>query len=409
MKFHVVTTVALTFTLTNAIDNGLGKTPQMGYNTWYDFMCNDSLHEDNIRQTVDEFVKLGLPKYGYEYINLDDCIVEPTRGDDDKLRGDLKRFPSGMRQLSDYVHDKGLLFGVYTDRGNATCANLPAALGNEELDAQTYVNDWNVDYIKEDSCFAPVDHDVAFEQYGKMRDALNSTGKPVFFSLCGWEDWYAPEGANLGNSWRTGPDDSNWGGVKVNIDIMANGESSLGDLASFAGPDKGWNDPCLLLSSDHTGKRAMSEVQTRTQFGIWSVLSSPLLISGSILTMSDYDKETYTNADVIAVNQDLLGKQGSRLIGGPLASKDEDYEGSVSLYAKSLSGDDIAFIVINSKLTDETFVCDSECFRKMGVTDDSGASIVDLWSKKTVAYDGLNLTFDLDADGGSRMFRIKKE
>jgi len=357
------------------------------------------MNETAVMATVDSFVAKGFPSYGYEYINLDDCFVEVERGDDGKLQSDQKTFKSGMRVLSDYVHDAGLLFGVYTDRGNETCGGRQGAEGFEEIDADTYVNDWNIDYLKEDSCFASTDHDIAFEQYGKMRDGLNKTGKAIFFSLCGWEDWYAPEGAGLGNSWRTGPDDSNWGGVMTNVDIMADGESTLGDLAAFSGPDKGWNDPCLLLSVDASGKRDVTELQTRTQFNLWSILASPLLISGSIINMSDADMETYQNQDVINVNQDPLGKQGVRLIGENLN------DGSVSLYARPLANTDVAFTVVNSKSTDETFTCDESCLNKLGVNDES-ARVMDLWSGEEADYSGMSLVLDLEKEGGSRMFRV---
>jgi alpha-galactosidase len=169
--------------------------------------------------------------------------------------------------LADYVHSKGLLFGVYTDRGNMTCGARPGAQGYESIDAQTYA-DWGVDYLKEDSCYASQDHEMAFHEYATMRDALNATGRPIFFSLCGWYDWYAPMGASLGNSWRTGQDDTTWAGVLVNIDVM----SSKG-LAKYAGPG-GINDPCMLLSSDYTGQPAMTENQTRAQFGQWAIVST---------------------------------------------------------------------------------------------------------------------------------------
>lgn len=145
-----------------------------------------------------------------------------------------------------------------------------------------------------------------------MRDALNKTGRPIFFSLCGWNNWYAPVGMSLGNSWRIGPDDTNWGGVLKNIDINA-------DLAQYAGPG-GWNDPCLLLAETYAGQLRMTQLQTRAQFNMWAIMASPLLISANIRNMSAMNMETYKNAEVIAVNQDALAQQGFRVAGGPLSS-----------------------------------------------------------------------------------------
>ena len=151
-----------------------------------------------------------------------------------------------------------------------------------------------------------------------MRDALNSTGRPILYSLCGWNSWYAPPdpansypgGMGMGNSWRIGPDDTNWHGVLTNIDINA-------ALAPYAGPG-GWNDPCLLLSTTWDQKLRVTELQSRSQFSMWAVMASPLLISGNLRNFSAFTLQTYKNTEVIAVSQDALGKQGTRVVGGPL-------------------------------------------------------------------------------------------
>ena len=228
-----------------------------------------------------------------EYLNLDDCYIK-SRDSSGVLQPDPKTFSKGMKSLGDYAHSKGMKFGVYTDRGTLTCGGRPAAQGHEVQDAKTYAS-WGVDYLKEDSCHASSDHSMAFKQYGAMRDALNATGRPILFSLCGWNAWYAPVGKTLGNAWRTGPDDSNWNGVIKNIDILA-------PLSQYAGPG-GWNDPCLLLSQDWSGKMIMSELQIKAQFSMWAVVSAPLLISGSVVHMTPETLATYSNKKVIAVNQ----------------------------------------------------------------------------------------------------------
>ena len=192
-------------------------------------------------------------------------------------------------------------------------ASRPGALGHEKLDADTYAS-WGVDFLKEDSCFtAGDDQSLALQQYSLMRDSLNATGRPILFALCGWFPWYAGLGAAVGNMWRVGLDNSNWEAVLSNIDTNAN-------LAQYARPGA-FNDPCLLISTDASGRALASERQTRAQFSMWAIMASPLLISGNIRNMTNFNLETYKNAEVISVNQDALGKQGTRLSGGPITGQ----------------------------------------------------------------------------------------
>ena len=302
--------------LVQGLDNGLARTPQMGYNSWYDLM--GTLTEDAIKDTADAMVELGLLELGYTYLNLDDDWASGRDGATGRLVADPKHWSNGtLAAAAAHAHGRGLLFGTYTDRGTQTCGGRPGAQGSEALDAQTYA-DWGVDYLKEDSCHAKDDPADGFRQYRYMRDALNATGRAILFSLCGWHSWYAPPdpahnytgGTGLGNSWRIGPDDTNWGGVLANIDINAG-------LAAYAGPG-GWNDPCLLLSTTWDSKQRVTELQSRSQFSMWAVMASPLLISGNLRNISDYTLETYKNAEVIRVSQDAAGKQGTRIVGGPL-------------------------------------------------------------------------------------------
>jgi alpha-galactosidase len=168
----------------DALDNGLALTPPMGYNSWYDLMCSPYMNETTLERTADAMVAKGLVALGYEYLNLDDCYVT-SRDAQGALQPDPKTFSKGMKSLGDYAHSKNMKFGVYTDRGTKTCGGRPAAEGHEAKDAATYAS-WGVDYLKEDSCNAPGDHPTAFKQYGAMRDGLNATGRPIVFSLCGW-------------------------------------------------------------------------------------------------------------------------------------------------------------------------------------------------------------------------------
>jgi len=175
--------------VSTGLDNGLGLLPPMGYNTWNDMGCS-SISEANVKAVASAMVTRGFLAAGYEYLNLDDCWMAHTRDANGRLQGDPDRFPSGMKHLSDYVHAKGLKFGIYSDRGSKTCQGRPASLGSEAVDAQTFAA-WGVDYLKEDNCYSstgPNDRDQLFKEFGLMRDALNATGRPIFFSVCGGGD-----------------------------------------------------------------------------------------------------------------------------------------------------------------------------------------------------------------------------
>lgn len=211
LNFHKLAfNMALAHQGAYALNNGLGATPQMGYNSWYDLFMSPT--EAAVLESASSLKAFGFQALGYTYVNLDDGMVS-GRYPNGSLIPDTTGFPNGMRSLSDALHSSGFKFGVYTDRGPTTCGGRPAAQGHEAIDANTYANEWGVDYVKEDSCNAPTDHETAMSEYGLMRDSLNATGRSIFFSLCGWENWYASVGAALGNSARIGPDDSNWQGI----------------------------------------------------------------------------------------------------------------------------------------------------------------------------------------------------
>lgn len=286
--------------LVRSLDNGLARTPQMGYNTWNDFRC-EGLSAAAVKEIADRIVDLGLDKLGYKYLNIDDCWSREL-SQDGLLIEDPVAFPDGMKAIVDYVHGRGLLFGIYTCRGTRTCAFRPGSKDLEHHHASQFAA-WGIDYIKEDSCFASNKHQQAFGEYGTMRDALNETGRPIFFSLCGWNAWYAPQGARLANSWRIAPDCDEWANVYVAIRTNE-------PLAAFAGPG-GWNDPDMLVGSNPAAAVSFSPQQVQTQFSMWAVMASPLLIGSCVLKMPASDLATYSNEEVIRINQDPLGVQGT--------------------------------------------------------------------------------------------------
>ena len=282
-----------------ALNDGLSATPILGYNTWNDLRC-EGVTAEAIRERADALVHLGLRDRGYTYLNIDDCWAT---GIDDagRLVEDPKAFPDGLGAVVDYVHSKGLKLGVYADRGWYTCAFRPGSGGRELLHARQFA-EWGVDYLKYDSCYASSFHETAFAEYAAMRDALNASGRPIVFSMCGWNSWYAPRGASLGHSWRIAPDCDEWANVYVAIRTNER-------LAKYAGPG-GFNDPDMLVGSDPSAAVYLPPHQVQAQFSMWAVMAAPLLLGSALLSMHEGDITTYTNEEVIAINQDVLGKQG---------------------------------------------------------------------------------------------------
>jgi len=303
---------------------------------------------------------------------MDDCWAK-GRNADGTVFPDSQQFPLGIKDVSDYVHSKGLLFGIYTDRGVLTCAGRPGSEKYEKIDAQTYAS-WGVDYLKEDSCNAPADHETAFAQYGLMRDALNATGRKIYFSLCGWNSWYAPPGYSLGNSWRIAGDCNKWHDVLNAIDTNA-------PLTQYGGPG-GWNDPDMLLGSNTKTAAYLSPDQSRTMFSLWSVMAAPLLIGSNIFALNAWDLATYSNAEVIAVNQDVLGHQGLRIDGGNFVQK--PVGPPYNVWGKKLKDGGAAILFLNNENAAASVTCNSTCFGKLGFSGAQTLKIRDLWQHKDI-------------------------
>ena len=295
MKLFII--FGILFQIIYCLDNGLGRTPQMGWNSWNKFGCN--INEELIKNTIDTLNSSGLIEAGYKYINLDDCW-QISRDENGTILPDYNAFPNGIKPLVDYAHSKGLLFGLYSDAGTYTCAGRPGSLGYEEIDARTYA-EWGVDYLKYDNCYN--EGKSSLERYPVMRDALNKTGKPIFYSLCQWGEENVPTwGKDVANSWRTTGDISdNWDSMIKIIDI--NDKSY-----QYGGPG-GWNDPDML----EVGNGGMTLIEYKTHFGLWAISKAPLLIGCDITTMNKEIKDILTNPEIIAVNQDSLGEQGRKI------------------------------------------------------------------------------------------------
>lgn len=246
----------------------------------------------------------------------------------------------------------------------------PGSFGYETIDANTYAK-WGVDYVKEDSCAASGNMSVAYAEYAAMRDALNRTGRPIFFSLCHGRPDYGAIGHSLGNSWRIGTDDNSWTNILKNIDTNA----QYG-LHRYSGPG-GWNDPCLLLAN---GPHAsITPSQSRSQFSMWAVMSAPLLISSDIRNISQYVLESYTNKLVIDVNQDKATKQGYRVQGGNLAL--DDVNSTTNIWSRELVDGSRAMVFLNVGPNTVKMTCDAQCFNNAGFADNIRVRVYDLWQQ----------------------------
>ncbi|XP_057459298.1 alpha-galactosidase-like isoform X1 [Actinidia eriantha] len=337
--------------------NGLGLTPQMGWNSWNHFHCK--LEEKLIRETADAMVSTGLAALGYEYINLDDCWAELNRDSKGNLVPKASTFPSGIKALADYVHSKGLKLGIYSDAGTQTCSKtMPGSLGHEEQDAKTFAS-WGIDYLKYDNCnnnnISPK------ERYPIMSKALLNSGRSIFFSLCEWgQEDPATWAKAIGNSWRT------TGDISDNWNSMTSRADENDKWASYAGPG-GWNDPDML----EVGNGGMTVQEYRSHFGIWALAKAPMLIGCDVRAVDKATLELLSNKEVIAVNQDKLGVQGKKV------KKNGELE---QIWAGPLSGNRVAVILWNRGSLVATITVN---WSDIGLKPTTVVNARDLWAHST--------------------------
>jgi len=296
----------------------LAATPPMGWNSWNTF--GKDINETLIKQVADVLVDTGLRDKGYIYVNLDDHW-QCGRDEHGRPIPYPDKFPNGLKALADYVHARGMKFGVYSDAADKTCGGEVGSFGYEEIDARCYA-EWGVDYLKYDYCYAPSDVATAIKRYTAMGRALRATGRPIVYSICEWGDrhpwlWAAEAGGHL---WRTTGDirdswDGGSKGVHAGIDVI--GFEMQRGLEAYSGPGR-WNDPDMLVvgmrgKGNVSGENGCTDDEYRTHFSLWSMLAAPLLIGCDIRAMDAVTLETFSNAEVIALNQDELGKQGFRV------------------------------------------------------------------------------------------------
>jgi alpha-galactosidase len=327
---------------------GLATTPQMGWNSWNLFKLN--INERLIREVADAFVEFGLKDAGYEYIVLDDGWMAMERDAAGNFLPHPDKFPSGMKALADYVHSKGLKFGLYSSAGYQTCAGFPASLGHETQDALKFA-EWGIDYFKLDWCGTEGLQPVG--AYVKMRDALYAAGRPVLFSICEWglsQPW--TWASSVGHSWRTTgdiqnvfdcPRDPAFGEDWAHCVMQIVDVRDQNTLRKYAGPDH-WNDMDML----EVGNTGLDFYENQSHFALWAMLHSPLILGNDVRHMSDETLQILTNREIIALSKDPAGIQAFRY------KRVDDLE----IWVQPLANDEWALCFLNRATTPLSFVFD---------------------------------------------------
>ena len=278
-------------------DNGLVRTPPMGWNSWNKFAGR--ITADDVRTMADAMISSGMSKVGYNYINIDDTW---EAGRD--ARGNIltnKKFPD-MKALADYVHSKGLKIGIYSSPGPTTCAGYLGSFGHEVQDAKTYAA-WGIDYLKYDLCgdraVYPITQPNQQGIYQMMGEALAHAGRPIVYSLCqyGLTDVWTWGSKVGGNVWRT------TGDIRDTWDSMDKIGFTQIAISKYTRPGH-WNDPDML----EIGNGGMNADEYRTHMSLWSMLAAPLIAGNDIRTMTDETKSILMNTEVIAIDQDPAAK-----------------------------------------------------------------------------------------------------
>ena len=357
--------------------NKLTPTPPMGWMTWNLFQGNIS--DQLIRETADAMVEGGFRDAGYEYIFIDD-LWQGGRDRHNNIIPDPEKFPNGIKALADYVHSKGLKLGIYSDAAQLTCGGWTASLGFEEQDARTFAS-WGIDYLKYDYCNAPEDSATARQRYRTMAEALQKSGRDIALGICEWgqrqgEEWCEEVGGQL---WRTTYDVRDmWkdvvkqGGMGI-LDII----NTTAPLAKYVRPGQ-WPDMDMLVvglegkggPSSDLGGVGCTQTEYQTQMSMWCMMASPLAMTNDLRKVSDDDRRILLNPEIIAINQDPLGKGAERKVMA------DDYQ----IFVRQLSNGSHAVALLNTSDKQLTLTAD---FKALGIP--GKYTMRDVWQHKDVA------------------------
>ncbi|MFF5856382.1 glycoside hydrolase family 27 protein [Streptomyces sp. NPDC012751] len=355
-------------------------TPPLGWNSWNSFGCG--ITEAQVRQAADAMVSSGMKAAGYQYVVVDDCWFDPQRDTAGNLRANPAKFPSGMKALGDYIHGKGLKFGIYQAPNEKTCAQgvgtYPGSTGSKGHEAQdaTAFASWGVDYLKYDWCSGSGTLSEQIAQFTIMRDALRATGRPIVYSI-NPNSFHSPAGdkynwGQVADLWRTTEDLLDiWQNNNTNSYPMGVGNvlDVTAPLAAQSGPGH-WNDPDMLV----VGRPGLSLTESRSHFALWSLLSAPLMAGNDIRTMSADVSAILRNPRLLAVNQDSLGAGGRRV-------RDD---GDTEVFAKRLSDGSVAVGLFNRGSSTATITATAA---QVGLTGGS-FTLTDLWTGGTSSSSG---------------------
>ena len=366
------------FTTAQTPRNQLTPRPPMGWMTWNLFQGN--INEQLIRETADAMVEGGFRDAGYEYIFIDD-LWQGGRDRQNNIIPDSEKFPNGMKALADYVHSKGLKLGIYSDAAQLTCGGWTASLGFEEQDARTFAS-WGIDYLKYDYCNAPEDSATARHRYRTMANALQNSGRDIVLGICEWgqrqcEEWCEEVGGQL---WRTSYDVRDmWkdivkeGGMGI-IDIV----NVTAPLAKYVRPGQ-WPDMDMLVvglngtggPSSDLGGVGCTQTEYQTQMSMWCMMASPLAMTNDLRKVSEDDRRILLNPEIIAINQDVLGKAAERKV------MNDNYQ----IFVRPLADGSHAVALLNTSEKPLTLTAD---FASLGFA--GKYTVRDVWQHKDVVH-----------------------
>jgi alpha-galactosidase len=355
----------------SALDNGQARTPPMGWNSWNAFHCD--VNASLIEATADAMVSSGMKAAGYVYVNIDDCWLLKQRGANGELVADPAKFPQGMKAVADYVHRKGLKLGIYESAGTVTCAEYPGSIGHEKQDAAQFAR-WGVDYLKYDNCGDKLGQTYP-QRYTAMRDALAASGRAIVYSICEWGNespgHWAPA---IGNLWRTTQDITpRWETDQADNHYPQGIMDIIDQQAALSRDSKpgAWNDPDML----EVGNGYLTDDENRAHFSLWALLNAPLIAGNDVRHMSKEVRVVLTNTDVIAVDQDWGGRQGSKV-------RDD---GDTEIWAKPMSDGSVAVILLNRGRGPVDIATNAAA---IGVKAANSYTVRDLWKHSDASTSG---------------------
>ena len=418
----LVITTSLWFILSDSINNGF-KTPILGYTTWYDTRWNQN--ESYIKEITNALISTGLAAKGYEYVCLDSGYAVGRNSTTNDIIINSTMYPSGMAAMGQWIHSKGMKFGLYADRGLTYCGPGPdgqgpngtGSYGYYAHDAEWYVKQMKVDYVKFDSCLATQDPTEALNEYIQIGNYLqqnvdeNAVNPKVWYALCGWAWWYAINGSDIGNSFRINGDSNYWTDFTNTLYVVATQTNRFGKIG-------GYSDLDLLQATTAQGGGwgNFTNLQSRAQFTMYTVMTSPILLGARIMHLNQYLLDTYGNDEALEVFKDT-GRENKEeyYIQGNTLYIDDNWgqNKGVMVYGKALSDGGWGVVFLNNYDIVMNITCDRNCLERLGYFPGTVVRVRDIWMHSNVGNmtlgDGYNeswTVYDIEASGGVQYYRI---